>query len=228
MKKFTKIALVVASFVLVAALSVGATLAWLTADTAVVENTFTNSAEVAIDIWEHPYVEDDDNLPTGESNILGSLDTEADPVKVNEYPLVPGVTLPKDPYIVIDTDSEPCYVYIEICYDNNERADNTNYITYQPNGTNWTKIEGAGPNGGDVYYYNGYLSNEDGITTTESVLKIGEGVQVNSALTSEEINAITEDNEPKVLLYGYAVQKASIEDALTAWNATKATFEPAE
>lgn len=71
MKKFTKIALIVASFVLVAALSVGGTLAWLQASTTVVTNTFSPT-NITVNLEE--------TKPTGkQAQIIPAVDIEKDP-----------------------------------------------------------------------------------------------------------------------------------------------------
>lgn len=93
-----KVFAVILAALLLVGCSVGATLAWLTATTNKVENTFT-VGKVEITLQEHQYVED--------SNSLG---TEL--VTSNTYKLIPGKNMPKDPFVTVKANSEPCYVFV--------------------------------------------------------------------------------------------------------------------
>lgn len=80
MKK--KLTLVV-SLLLVMALSIGGTLAYLTAQTEAVTNTFT----------------------------VGNITITLAETKGNSFKIVPGATVEKDPLITVKSGSEKCYVY---------------------------------------------------------------------------------------------------------------------
>ena len=83
MKKKT-LALVLALTLLVAGV-VGGTLAWLTAQTAEVKNTFT----------------------VGDINI-GLTETTTD------YKMVPGNTIAKDPTVTVKANSEACWLFVKV------------------------------------------------------------------------------------------------------------------
>ncbi len=90
--------LVLAAVVLVIG-SVAGTLAYLTATSGTVTNTFTVGA-VGLDLWEH------------QLNSDGALGTNK--VTKNTYHLVPGGTYLKDPTVVVKGKSEPCVVFVRV------------------------------------------------------------------------------------------------------------------
>jgi len=71
----------------------------------------------------------------------------------NSYIIIPGLDIPKDPYVVVNkTSSIPVYVFIEVT-DTIQPADKS-VITYQVDTKNWKELNGvAGKNGGKVYVY---------------------------------------------------------------------------
>ncbi len=84
MKK--KIILSVVALVLVAAVSVAGTLAWLTAATAPVTNTFT----------------------------VGNIDITLTETTGTEYHMVPGVEMAKDPCVTVIGGSEKCWLFVKV------------------------------------------------------------------------------------------------------------------
>lgn len=85
MKKGLKIFLIVMSFVLVIAGTVGATLAYLTAKTTPVTNTFT-AGKIEITLTE----------------------------TTSEYKLIPGATIAKDPTITVKAGSEASWLFVKV------------------------------------------------------------------------------------------------------------------
>lgn len=228
MKKFTKIALVVASFVLVVALSVGATIAWLTAKTEVVTNTFAPTG-IEIEIKEHKWqVVENETLPD-ENDVWGELTSGE--VTENTYDMIPGVVLPKDPFIRVKEESEPCYIYMEIVETNNpivaENEKAIGYAVKAPNASatpatpGWTQlyVDGVavtGKDGGYVYYYSEILDDNQ---KTEGIFA-NDQVSVNGNVTDKTAQAVIKFN-------GYAVQAATFADAIEAWKiAQPATVTP--
>lgn len=100
-----KVFAVILATLLLIGCSVGATLAWLTATTNKVENTFT-VGKVVIDLKEHQYVEASNSLNTT-------------PVTGNSYKLIPGKDMPKDPFVTVKANSEPCWVFVRVDETNN-------------------------------------------------------------------------------------------------------------
>lgn len=101
--KLRRILLLLASLLLVAILSVGATMAYLTSSSEVT-NTFT-VGKVKIELDEAKVDE------------YGVADTTAARVTANEYKLIPGHNYVKDPTIHVDAESENCYLFVEIIND---------------------------------------------------------------------------------------------------------------
>ena len=115
MKK--KIVAFVLVFALALALGIGGTVAWLTATTTSVVNTFT----------------------VGDINITLTETTG------NDYDFVPGDKIEMNPKVTVLKDSEDCYVFVKIAEDKNTITvgDATEkVVTYTP-ATGWTAVDGV-------------------------------------------------------------------------------------
>ena len=99
-----KIILLVVAFVLTIAASVGVTLAWLTAKSDDVTNTFAPS-DIEITLTE--------TKGTAISN-------------GREFLMVPGHRIEKDPTVTVEANSEKCYVFVEVTKTGNLDT----YLTY--------------------------------------------------------------------------------------------------
>ena len=111
MKKTTKILSAVLALVLVAALSIGGTLAYLSSETGVT-NTFT-VGKVQIELDEAK-VDETGKAIKGEG---------AGRVSANKYKLIPGVVLDKDPTVTVKAGSEECYVRALVTINNKDALD---------------------------------------------------------------------------------------------------------
>lgn len=80
-----RIAMTVALVLVVALASIGGTIAWLTATTASVTNTFT----------------------------VGNIDITLDET-TTDYKMVPGNTIAKDPKVTVKAGSEACWLFVKI------------------------------------------------------------------------------------------------------------------
>lgn len=131
------------ALVLVIAMSVAGTYAYLTSQ-AKVENTFT-VGNVSITMDEAAVDE------------YGVVDNDAPRCIANKYKLVPGHTYVKDPTIHVGTKSEDCYLFVEITNDLGNKA--------TINGLEgWTKVTGTD----NVYYYNTKVSANDEVVVFNS------------------------------------------------------------
>ena len=104
-----KLITLITSIALIAAIGVGATLAYLTATTGTVTNTFTvgSYAESALDIFEHKATLDKDS-----GSYVAA--TGAAEVKENTYAnVLPGTTLDKDPTMRLVKDSPSSFLVIK-------------------------------------------------------------------------------------------------------------------
>ena len=106
------------SLVLVFGVIAGGTIAWLTAQSDVVVNTFTAS-DLGLTITETPNATVD-----GKSVWKGTV--------------VPGGKQDKDPTLTVDADSVDCYVYALV--ENNMAP----YVTYSVDGTYWEVVKTEG------------------------------------------------------------------------------------
>lgn len=110
----TKAMFVILAVVLIVGISVGGTLAWLTATSGPVTNTFT----------------------VGDINITL---TETTPTN---YKIVPGGEDNKDPTITVLKNSENCYVYVTV--DNTVVLNGTVVATPNIDTTNWIEVQTTG------------------------------------------------------------------------------------
>ena len=114
----------VLAIVLVVALSVAGTYAYLTSKTATITNTFT-VGKVNIDLKE-------------------TFNTDADGDGTKDcwkMQLIPGTSAVKDPTVTVKANSEKCYLFVKF----EEKNSPTTYLTYTSTLTDangWTKLEG--------------------------------------------------------------------------------------
>lgn len=103
---------------------VGGTLAWLTATTPEVKNTFTYG---------------DINIKLEETDATVSADGSA----TKEFKMIPGYTIAKDPTVTVVKDSEDCYLFVKV-----EKSSNfDSFMTYTI-ADGWTALTGV-----DGVYY---------------------------------------------------------------------------
>ena len=179
MKK--KLVLAIVCLLCVCGISVSATLAYLIATPVPVENTFT----------------------------IGQIDITLDETTGEEYPLIPGATIKKDPKITVKSGSENCYLFAKIETLNGFDT----YVTYGLSG-DWLPLGGVA----GVYYLEYYQSNADQVYG----IFLGDQVHIKDTLTEEKMGAITV--KPVLTITAYAVQMHSIESAIDAWNTVRTEF----
>ena len=113
MNKRRILALVLAC-VLCVCIGIGGTLAWLTATTTPVVNTFTDS---------------DINITLTET---GATDN------ANSYQMVPGYTITKDPKVTVVAGSEKCYLFVKL-----EKSTNFDHFMTYTVADGWTQLTGV-------------------------------------------------------------------------------------
>ena len=183
-----KTLLTIAITVLVCGCIVGTTYAWLVDKTDPLVNTFT----------------------AGDINITLTETTEAE-----DYKMVPGATITKDPTVTVVGGSEACWLFVKV-----EKANGFDtYLTYGI-ADGWTELESG------VYYREVAASAND---QSFSVLS-GNQVTVNTEGTKADYNAITSSgNFPELTFTAYAVQKLGVATAADAWvKAKELDTTPAE
>ena len=152
-----KVMTLVLAFVLVVGASVAGTLAWLTAQTPTVTNTFT-SAELFSDngsftLWEHK-AEDTDG------DGVYTLDNSTE-VTSNSYNILPGVNIPKDPTVDVVGLEEHAYLYIKVT------STLPKGLTYTIDSANWTALSGYD----GVYVYSGSNAENNIVKATNAALE---------------------------------------------------------
>lgn len=206
MKKKLLIALAI---VLVVAMSVTGTLAYLTANTGAVTNTFTVGK--VFDEEDSDTHKNFELLEHGITGKPGEYTLTAEEVSGNEYTVMPGVNIPKDPFVRVNSPvGVDVYLFVEVVDGTGEQ------LTVTVDSAKWTKLAGVtGTHGGDVY------------TLASGRLAAGSTLDATHILADDEIavaNA-TIVNPGRVTFYGYLIQAAgftSAEDAaVTGFSFTK-------
>ena len=184
-------ALLALSLVLVTMLvTVGGTVAWLTANTAPVVNTFTPS-NINIELTE----------TTG-----------------NQYKMVPGATIAKNPKVTVKSGSEASYVFVKIEKSTDKAFDD--YMTFTI-AAGWTAL----PNVAGVYYREVAATTAD----TDFPVLMDNQVQVKDTVTKTMMDALNVSNYPKLTFTAYAVQQAKGNTTFTpaeAWAKVPTTAAP--
>ncbi len=193
MKKKSMIAVVAVVFAL--CFAIGGTLAWLIDTTSEVKNTFT-VGDINIELWEHNY----------ESDTLGS-----DTVTGNDnYKMIPGDTLPKDPYVIVKANSEACWLFVKV-----EKSGNFDDFMTCDIADGWTALNDADNDGvaDDGVYYRevGATGNED---SNPFYILENNKVTVNGEVTKDKLSALTSEGVeiPTLTFTAYAVQSDNVVD----------------
>ncbi len=184
----TKALVALLALVLVIGCSLGGSLAWLTAKTDPVTNTFT----------------------VGDINI--SLDEST-----TDYKIVPGVNIAKDPEVTVEANSEACWLFVKVDEANwpefKESDGTTRKVKYAIAG-DWTKltdVEGVD----NVYYRQVSASTED---QTFPVLAGDTVTVSSTLTKGEVQGIGTGENAPTLTFTAYAVQQEGVETATAAWE----------
>ena len=195
MKARSKALLLALCAVLLVAVSVLGTMAYLTSKTQVITNTFT----------------------VGDINIeLTETKPESKQAKI-----IPGVDIEKDPKVTVKKDSEACWLFVEV---KEEGTFVATKVTYSIAG-GWTKGDGtkipanvyyrsvdAVTTDTDFYVLKGNEAHKNGV------------VIVSDTLTKADVNNINAGaNQPKLTFTAYAVQKEGIDTAADAWAKVNTT-----
>ena len=147
----------------------------------------------------------------------GSYVLDADKiVEQQSYSLMPGVDIPKDPFITIEGKTAiPAYLYVEVVEGSEFPAEVAYKLT-----SDWTLLkttaEGSqtevpvtGPNGGKVYVYKDILTNENTETADGVPVKFQTLDFVNGSVTDtlEVSDALPRGTQATLSFYAYICQK---------------------
>ena len=196
---------------------VGGTIAWLTAQTPEVKNTFT-VGDIRIDLKEHKL---EVNETTGEYE----LDREEEVNANSDYMFVPGDTLPKDPFVKVlggEVDCEAHYLFIKIEVANNNISvgQNTEAIVNFAVEDGWTyygKVNGENieKDSAPQKYLNGtyYFYKNNAKTTTDVTydILVNDQVTISTEVTKDMHGTLSDSaTKPVVSFWAAAVQSENL------------------
>ena len=189
MSKTKKTLALVLSFVLVIALTIVGTIAYLTSTPGAVTNTFTvGKVEITLDETD--------------VDLYGVKDGESR-VTTNDYKLIPGHTYVKDPTVHVQPGSEKCYVFVKVV-DNIAAIEDTTKIADQITAKGWTALSGV-----DNVYYK--VQNEVAADATAVDLVVFENFKVKGDADVSSYAGKT------VVVTAYAIQFDGFDNAAAAW-----------
>ena len=207
MKKFKSTLLIVVAMLLVAVISVTATIAYLKSQTDVVENTFTvGNVKITLD-----EADVDDSSPEKDRDIQ------------NKYHLVPGREYVKDPTVHVAANSEDAYLFVKVVIaDGFDALLDGDSITHQMTANGWVALDGhAG-----VYVYtggqNGDSTDAKGVTVKAGKdYKVFESFKLKSEIGTEaedDYELLTNADDP-IKIQAYAIQSEGFASAADAYAA---------
>lgn len=184
----SKMFVMMLALVLVFGCAVGGTIAWLTATSATVENTFTYG---------------DINIELTETKPIGQ-----------EAKIIPGKNIDKDPKVTVKAGSEACWLFVKVKetdWPEFKEADGTRKISYKI-ADGWTLVPGET----DVYYCT--INTMTTADTDYAILEDNKVTVSENLLKTEVSALATAGTQFKLTFTAYAVQKDGINDVATAWK----------
>jgi len=219
-RKLRKVLLVTCCALALVAISVGATLAYLT-DTEAVTNVFT-VGKVGISLDEAKTDTDGNKELDVKGNEIRINNTNSgNDGYTNKYHLIPGESYTKDPTVHVDADSESSWIFVKVENGIANIEDSENTIASQIKDNGWTAL----PNVVNVYYkaYEKGVTEKDLVVFESFTLK-GAGL-VNGEADEGEFS-IDDYADANITVTAYAIQMAGFDqmsndavNAALAWNA---------
>ena len=193
MRKGYKVLALVLAVVLVLGAVIGTTVAWLITNTTPVVNTFTyGDINITLEETDTGLDEDDDK-------------------KTNQYQMVPGKEIDKDPKVTVLKNSEDCWLFVKL-----EKSSNFDEFMTYAIADGWTELDATKYPG--IYYREVAMSDNDAELT---VLKDNK-VTVKTDVTKDMFNKLDADANnkiyPQLKVTAYAVQKAGVDTPAAAWE----------
>ena len=173
-----KLIITVVAAVLMMLVSVGLTLAYITASSRPVINTFT----------------------------VGNVELTLSETTGEQYPLVPGVALAKDPTLTVHAGSDACWLFFTA----EEDANLKQFVNYEI-AEGWTPLDGHT----NVYYRRVPAAYSN---LSFAILK-DNTVQVKNTVTEENLASL--QKAPVLKFTGYAIQQIGVATAQEAWQGLK-------
>ena len=187
----TKTLALILSVVLILGGVVGGTVAWLIAHPAPVVNTFTYG-DINIDLEETDTKLDEDDDPN-----------------TNEYEMMPGQEIVKDPKITVKAGSESSWLFVKL-----EKSENFDDFMEYTVSDGWIPLEGTD----NVYFRQVMAENVKDADAVFEVIKDNQ-VTVREDVTKEMLNGLDPEGEdanyPTLTVSAYAVQYVGFEPEIT-------------
>ena len=161
---------------------IGGSVAWLTATSDTVTNTFT----------------------------VGDIDITLSETTGNDYTVVPGKDINKNPIVTVQNGSEACWLFVKVVENNWPTAN----VTYSIDNNNWKPLGNAYPG---VYY------REVEAKTADQAFNV---LADNKVTVSENLKKGDITSEFTLTFTAYAVQKDGVNDAVTAWGKLPTSTTP--
>lgn len=182
--------------------AVGGTIAWLTASTAEVKNTFT-TADIGVTLTE--------TLNT-DSNNDGTKDKW-------QAQMIPGYSYTKDPKVEVSTGSVDCYLFVKF-EEKNSPSDYLEYTSTLTDANGWTQGTGTGEGGNGVptnVWYRKVMASE---TNRSWELLSGNTISVKESVTKSNMPAANVTPELTYTAYASQLYKSADEEftAKEAWD----------
>lgn len=205
------------ALVLVVALAVGATYAYLKAETGEVKNTFVAGSAVAdgdLELFEHVANKNTDGTYT-----LDPTNTTTG----NKYTVMPGVNLPKDPTVNVKEANGAYYLFVEVTKGAKVDGDTLSYTV----GDKWVKLT---VDGKEVYAYTTDGTNAAVLTAKVTNVPVLASIgSTDNTITvsgdNAKISELTEANSA-LTFKAYACQAAGFADATEAFTTCFGTANP--
>ena len=190
----TKVLVMLLVGILVCGSVIGGTLAWLVDQSDVAVNTFTYG-DVNIDLDETDTDRDDDSNP----------DT-------NEYEMIPGETIIKDPKVTVKAESKACWLFVKL----DESANFADFMEYEV-ADGWTQLKDAQGNDIVGVYFRDVA--EVGADDVVYGVLLNDEVKVKDTVTKEMLNALDPEGQeatyPTLSVTAYAVQMSGFEPIIS-------------
>ena len=143
----------------------------------------------------------------------GNINIELTETTGENYKIIPGKNIAKDPKVTVKANSEDCWLFVKVVEDGTFVA---NKVTYTIRADGWTKGNGtdipenvyyrvvpAATTDTAFYMLTGNTANPNGVVT------------VKDTLTKDDIKDIT--TNPTLTFTAYAIQKEGFANAKAAW-----------
>ena len=213
MTKMKKIALIAVCAMLLVCVTIGATVAYLTANDTVT-NTFTvGTVNIKLD--------------EAKANTDGSLVPNVDRVDNNSYKLLPGHTYNKDPMVTVLAGSEPSYIKMTVTFSNANALD----AIFAPTGaelisifngydaTYWTYKGNTKDATNDTRTYEFWYKEAVGAPSGDVALDaLFDSITVPGTINNDQLATIA---GMTIIVNAYAIQADGFADAEAAWAAYK-------